>query len=191
MQKTLLISMALGFSYPAWANVDRSYVKLVKELQYVAIQSTVKGVVKDKNGLLLSGVTVTNLASQKTTSTNAAGQFNIEANVGQKLKLSIVGYNELTLSVTGLQLDIMMESKDTELEEVVVVGYGTQKKVNLTGAVDQVGAEVFENRVLANAGQMLQGVVPNLNIIPAMVNQTVHQVLTSVVRLPLDKGEAH
>jgi len=167
MQKTLLISMALGLSYPTWANVERNYVKLNRETQAIAVQSTVKGVVKDKNGAAMPGVTITNLSSQKTTSTNASGMFNIEAANGQKLKLTQVGYNEQIVTVNTAQLQIVMESKDTELEEVVVVGYGTQKKANLTGAVDQVGSEVFEGRVLANASQMLQGVVPNLNIIPA------------------------
>jgi len=167
MQKTLLISMALGLSYPTWANVERNYVKLNRETQAIAVQSTVKGVVKDKSGAPMPGVTITNLSSQKTTSTDVSGMFNIEAAIGQKLKLTRVGYNEQVLIVNTAQLQIVMESKDTELEEVVVVGYGTQKKANLTGAVDQVGSEVFEGRVLANASQMLQGVVPNLNIIPA------------------------
>jgi TonB-dependent SusC/RagA subfamily outer membrane receptor len=167
MQKTLLISMALGLSYPTWANVEHDYVKLKQEVHSIAVQSTVKGVVKDKNGTTLSGITITNLTSQKTTSTNVAGQFTIEATIGQRLKLTGIGYSEKIVSVTGGQIDIIMESKDTELEEVVVVGYGTQKKVNLTGAVDQVGSEAFEGRVLGNASQMLQGVIPNLNVTPA------------------------
>ncbi|MEG1897971.1 MAG: TonB-dependent receptor plug domain-containing protein, partial [Mucinivorans sp.] len=50
------------------------------------------------------------------------------------------------------------------LEQVVVVGYGTQKKANLTGAVDQVTSEVFENRSVSNVAQALMGAVPNLNI---------------------------
>ncbi len=167
MQKTLLISMALGLSYPTWANVERDHVKLTKETQTIAAQSTVEGVVKDNNGAAMPGVTITNLSTGKTTSTDASGQFSLPANAGQKLKLTLVGYSEKIVTVSGNQLDIVMESKDTELEEVVVVGYGTQKKVNLTGAVDQVGSEVFEGRVLGNASQMLQGVIPNLNITPA------------------------
>jgi len=159
--------MALGLSYPTWANVERDYVKLTKETQTIAAQSTVKGVVKDSNGAAMPGVTITNLSTGKTTSTDASGQFSLPANAGQKLKLTLVGYSEKVVTVSGNQLDIVMESKDTELEEVVVVGYGTQKKVNLTGAVDQVGSEVFEGRVLGNASQMLQGVIPNLNITPA------------------------
>ena len=167
MQKTLLISMALGLSYPTWANMERNYVKLNEKTQAIAIQSTVNGVVKDRSGAAMAGVTITNLSSQKTTSTNASGAFTIEAVIGQKLKLTLVGYSEQVVTVNATQLQLVIESKDTELEEVVVVGYGTQKKANLTGAVDQVGSEVFEGRVLGNASQMLQGVVPNLNIIPA------------------------
>lgn len=167
MQKTLLISMALGLSYPTWANVASNYAKLTKETQAIAVQSTVKGVVKDKNGAAMPGVTITNLSSQKNTSTDASGAFNIAASIGQKLRLTLVGYSEQVVTVSGSELRIVMEAKDTELEEVVVVGYGTQKKVNLTGAVDQVGSEAFEGRVLGNASQMLQGVIPNLNITPS------------------------
>ncbi|WP_290098326.1 TonB-dependent receptor plug domain-containing protein, partial [Paramuribaculum intestinale] len=61
-------------------------------------------------------------------------------------------------------LDIVLKDQSQELSEVVVVGYGQQKKVNLTGAVDQVTSEVFEGRPAANVAQMLEGAIPNLNI---------------------------
>src|SRR5690625_7834504 len=57
-----------------------------------------------------------------------------------------------------------MTSDSQLLDEIVVVGYGTQKKVNLTGAVDVVGSEVFENRSNPNVTQALQGAIPNLNL---------------------------
>src|SRR5690606_14181774 len=60
--------------------------------------------------------------------------------------------------------DVQLVSTSRDLERLVVVGYGTQKKINLTGAVDQVGREDFENRPLTNTTRGLQGVIPNLNI---------------------------
>jgi TonB-dependent SusC/RagA subfamily outer membrane receptor len=61
---------------------------------------------------------------------------------------------------------IRLQPDAKALSEVVVVGYGTQKKANLTGAVDQVTSEVFENRSVPNLSQGLQGVIPNLNLRP-------------------------
>lgn len=165
MQKTLLISMALGLSFPTWAHVKDT--DAAQEMQAFVFQSTVKGVVKDDKGVALPGATITNLTTQKTTATNSTGTFDIEAKVGQKIKVSLVGYTEQTIEVRSKTVQIVLQNKQTDLEEVVVVGYGTQKKVNLTGAVDQVDSKAFEGRMLNNASQMLQGVVPNLNIIPA------------------------
>ena len=58
----------------------------------------------------------------------------------------------------------MLKDDTQTLDEVVVVGFSTQKKINLTGAVENVSSDVFENRPVANVTQMLQGAVPNLNI---------------------------
>src|SRR3546814_15159686 len=57
-----------------------------------------------------------------------------------------------------------MQPDQEQLDEVVVVGYGTQKKINLTGAVSQINSEMLEDRPVANISQALQGLVPNLNV---------------------------
>ncbi len=76
-----------------------------------------------------------------------------------------MGFISREVPVAGqTEIDITLQEDVSDLEEVVVVGYGTQKKVNLTGAVSQVTAEAIENRPVANMGQALQGVLPNLNI---------------------------
>lgn len=83
---------------------------------------------------------------------------------------SFVGYENTVM--TGytvkpgatISLVVKMKEKQNDLSQVVVVGYGTQKKANLTGAVDQVGSEYFDDRPMANASRGLQGVIPNLNI---------------------------
>jgi TonB-linked SusC/RagA family outer membrane protein len=88
-----------------------------------------------------------------------------------RITISFVGYNtdvidSITVSDNNtVQLDINMTPALTSGESVVVVGYSTQKKANLTGAVDQVSGKVLENRSLPNVTQGLQGMIPNLNIV--------------------------
>jgi TonB-linked SusC/RagA family outer membrane protein len=131
-------------------------------------QKEITGRVFDATGVPLSGVTVINLQTQASAQSNEDGSFSISAENGQRLRFSYQGFvsQELTIQDQS-QVTIRLELDNTALDEVVVVGYGTQKKANLTGAVDQVGPEVFEGRPLANVSQMLQGAVPNLNIMPA------------------------
>lgn len=98
--------------------------------------------------------------------TSLSGDFTLTAPVGSTVVISYIGFNDYTFvadkNVKGMK--IVLDNSAEFLEEIVVVGYGTVKKENLTGAVDQVSAEIFEGRPIANATQMLQGVVPNLNI---------------------------
>ena len=131
-------------------------------------QKEITGRVFDATGVPLSGVTVINLQTQASAQSNEDGSFSISAENGQRLRFTYQGFvsQEVTIQDQS-QVTIRLELDNTALDEVVVVGYGTQKKANLTGAVDQVGPEVFEGRPLANVSQMLQGAVPNLNIMPA------------------------
>src|SRR5699024_922994 len=81
------------------------------------------------------------------------------------LAFSYIGFETQELPVGDQNnISVELEASSSDLEEVVVVGYGTQKLENLTGAVDAVGSEVFENRSTANATQALQGAIPNLNL---------------------------
>ncbi len=131
-------------------------------------QHEISGTVTDKNGAPLAGVTVTNIRSQQASQTNNQGIFTIPVQTGDNLNISFIGFQAANVQYTGqTNLQITLSDQEAVLDEVVVVGYGTQKKANLTGAVDQVGSEVFQGRALANTSQMLQGAVPNLNITPA------------------------
>ena len=88
---------------------------------------------------------------------------NVDANA--TLTVSYIGYRTETVSLNGRKvLQVVLKEDSEMLNEVVVVGYGTQKKVNMSGAVDAVSSKVLENRSLTNAGLGLQGAVPNLNI---------------------------
>ena len=98
--------------------------------------------------------------------TDLDGKFDLSVPKGSNVVVSFLGFTDYTFAANKDQagMKIVLQESAEFLEEVVVVGYGSVKKENLTGAVDQVSAEVFSGRPVANATQMLQGVVPNLNI---------------------------
>ncbi|MGN6437423.1 MAG: TonB-dependent receptor [Agriterribacter sp.] len=127
--------------------------------------ASISGVVKDAQGAPLAGVSVIIKGTTKGTSTGLDGKFSIEANPGDVLEFTIVGYQKTSITVGRKKdLTVLMEIEAAVATDIVVVGYGTQKKSSLTGAIEQVGSEVFENRSIPNATQGLQGVIPNLNI---------------------------
>src|SRR5699024_10297164 len=85
--------------------------------------------------------------------------------IGNTLRFSSIGFKTQEIEVTGSSLDVELEADDTSLEEVVVVGYGTQKKEHLTGAVSSVNVEErLGSRPIPDAGRGLQGVVPGLSV---------------------------
>ena len=125
----------------------------------------VNGIVTDQNGNPLQGVSVQVKGTNKGVITNASGKFSLTVPENAVLTVSSVGYQNKEVEVgTNTNLAIELNVAASDLNEVVVVGYGTQKKANLTGAVSQVGSEVLENRSLPNLTQGLQGEIPNLNI---------------------------
>lgn len=83
---------------------------------------------------------------------------------GSTIVISFVGYQTQEIKWTGVPLNVILSDDTKVLDEVVVVGYGTQKKVNVTGAVSMVGSDVIESRPVANVSQALQGAVPGLNL---------------------------
>ena len=128
-------------------------------------QRKVTGVVTDLKGEPIIGANVVVKGSTNGTITDIDGNFSIEVTPNSILQISYIGYVAQEVPVGNKNNLVISIHEDTQkLDEVVVVGYGTQKKVNLTGAVEQVTSEVFENRSVSNATQMLQGSIPNLNI---------------------------
>jgi hypothetical protein len=129
-------------------------------------QFSVTGTITDEKNLPLPGVTVRvkNGAGYAITGNN--GEFSIAVpNENAVLVFSYSGFLSQEVPVAKKKvLNIMMLEQNNKLNEVVVVGYGTQKRANLTGAVDQVGAEVFNDRPLTSTTKGLQGAIPNLNI---------------------------
>src|SRR6187401_1782997 len=116
----------------------------------------------------LQGVTVSVAGTKTQTITNADGTYFINVpGDATDLTFTYVNAKSMTEKISGRKvIDVQMLTESVQLGEVIVVGYGTQKKANLTGAVDQVTSEVLENRSIPNLTQGLQGVLPNLNIKP-------------------------
>ena len=129
---------------------------------------TVKGTVVDASGQPLPGVNITVQGTTNGVTTDLSGGFTLRIRDGKRVLLvaSYIGFSTRKVWVSGEtnSLKIMLEESSASLNEVVVVGYGTQKKLNLTGAVTTASGEILENRPIANIAQGLQGMVPNLNI---------------------------
>lgn len=163
---TMLIAM-IGTA--SWAHPLHKLNIKTKDLTpaMVTAERQIKGRVTDgetPNGI--PGVNIVIKGSQTGTVTDANGNYTLDIpETGAVLVFSYVGYLSQEIPTDSrTTIDISLKADSKSLNEVVVVGYGTQKKVNLTGAVDQVGQEVLQNRPLPNLAQGLVGVVPNLNI---------------------------
>jgi len=127
---------------------------------------TITGTVSDESGAPLPGATVQLKGTAVGGLTDLNGKYTIEVpGVNSTLVYSFVGYTPKEVQVLNQTvINISLREEMLGLEEVVVVGYGTQKKLNLTAAVDQITNETLENRAVPNLTQGLQGVMPNLNI---------------------------
>ncbi|MDO6439003.1 TonB-dependent receptor [Cyclobacterium sp. 1_MG-2023] len=129
-------------------------------------QVEVNGIVRDENGDPLPGATVTIANTTKGTVTDLDGNFSIEVEEGATLVISFIGYKTKNLIVGNQsQLNISMELDDTALEEVVVVGYGTVKKSDLTGSVSSVKADEINAFPTSNVMQAMSGRAAGVQII--------------------------
>ncbi|MFB5945324.1 SusC/RagA family TonB-linked outer membrane protein [Albibacterium profundi] len=170
MSKVLLFSVALGLMISA--DVPRAKAGTVADLSTTAIysenrlkQNTVQGTVTDEQGPV-PGVTVTVVGTNTVVVTDGEGQYRIDAPVGSTLRFSSIGYSTKEVEVSSATLNVILEMSHSSLEQVVVVGYGTQKKEHLTGAVSSVNVEeVLGSRPIPDVGRGLQGTVPGLSIV--------------------------
>lgn len=130
----------------------------------------VKGKVLDTNDEPLMGVAVVLAGTTQGVTTDLDGAFSMKVPAGEvTLEFLSLGYSEKKVVVPSTQsvINVYLTESATALDATVVVGYGTTKKVNLTGAVSVVESEDLEKRPVANLGQMLQGTVPGLNVTSA------------------------
>ena len=141
-------------------------ITLLLALQTFAQQRTITGKVTDNTGAPVSGATVTVKGTNIATSTGSDGSYKI--NVPQDagtLVISAVGYGNLEAAISGSSVDVSITPTQSSLNEVVVVGYGTARKRDLTGAVASVKAKDFNQGVFASPDNLIQGKVAGVQVI--------------------------
>ncbi|WP_199748347.1 SusC/RagA family TonB-linked outer membrane protein [Pedobacter sp. KBW01] len=134
-------------------------------------QGTISGKVVDEKGDPLPGASILVKELNKVAQSNPDGSFKLIVPTGTyTIQISFISYTTVTLGKVQVKasenapLNITLKGESGSLNEVLVVGYGTQKRENATGAVDQITAKKLENRPITNLTQGLQGLLPNLNL---------------------------
>ena len=137
----------------------------VDDVKITQQSETATGTVLDNTGETVIGASVVVKGTTNGVVTDIDGNFSLQnVKKGDVLQVSFVGYATQEVKWNGTPLTITLKEDTEMLEEVVVVGYGTQKKTNLTGSVSMVDSKALEARPVANVSQALQGVVPGLNM---------------------------
>ena len=139
-------------------------VESVTGVENIQQNETATGVVKDALGETVIGASVVVKGTTNGTITDFDGNFSISGvKKGDIIQISFVGYQTQEIAWNGTPLNVVLADDTQALEEVVVVGFGTQKKVNLTGAVTAVGSKEIAARPVNSVTDALQGVVPGMN----------------------------
>lgn len=158
-QVTLLL-LAGALSFPAYSYATQATEVLVPEVT----QEKVTGTVEDALGPVI-GASVMVKGTTNGVITDLEGKFSLnDVKKGDIIVISYIGYVTQEIPYTGKPIQVKLAEDSKALEEVVVVGYATVKKANLTGAVSAVDGKVLEDRPIVNLGQGLQGAIPNLNV---------------------------
>ena len=116
----------------------------------------IKGTVRDSDGPL-ADVTITSISTGKSTKSDASGQFTIEAPLDSELKISLIGYQVSVVKITSQNLNVTLQKGDEQIDEVVVVSYGTQQKSKITGAIAEMDAAKAKDLPVGQFTQKLQG----------------------------------
>lgn len=160
-KETILLSVLLNFgfaTFPCFADAHRAD-RIEQSLEKIA------GKVTDVNGDPIPGVTIRVDGTTKGVITDVNGQFAIEADRGQTLIVSFIGYGTQNIKIGGQRsLTVVLEESINQLDELVVVSYGTQKKRDLTGSVTKVDAGGLSDYPVGQFAQKLQGQVPGVQI---------------------------
>ncbi|MGL4337758.1 MAG: SusC/RagA family TonB-linked outer membrane protein [Turicibacter sp.] len=147
------------------AKADRHANSMVGSMANELSESKIEGTVFDNSGQPIIGANVMNRETKKGTVTDLNGKFSIIASSGDKLDFSYMGFLSETITIKNSKnIHVILKEDTKNLDEVVVVGYGVQKKVNLSGSVGVVSSETLENRPVNSVSEALQGAVANLNV---------------------------
>lgn len=140
---------------------------IVLTSQGISAQTRITGTVKDPNGITLPGASIIQLNTQNGVLTDAQGNYSItlQDDGAKSLVFTFIGYLQQTVPYMGnAVINVVLQEEKVELSEVVVMGYTTQKKSALTGAVGTVNMGDLEQRKVADVGQILQGQVAGVQV---------------------------
>src|SRR5690606_36191396 len=139
---------------------------LADNMEALRVLYRVSGTIRDQEGQTLPGVNVIEKGTTSGTVSDIDGKYTLEVqDENAILVFSFIGYQTQEVSVNARTvIDVVLPEDIKALDEVIVVGYGTQKKVNLTGSVNQIAGDELRDRPATNLAAMLQGAMPNLNI---------------------------
>ncbi|WP_131454001.1 SusC/RagA family TonB-linked outer membrane protein [Neotamlana sedimentorum] len=165
-RKKLLITIFNSFVIFCFLGAHATYARSVNKTVIITQQTQISGVIYDNNEMPLAGATVLEKGTSNGVQTDFDGKFSLNlSSSNATLVISYIGFVTKEIAVNNQStMSITLDEDISQLDEVVVVGYGTQKKVNLTASVSQIGEEIFENRPVANTARSLQGAVSNLQI---------------------------
>lgn len=140
-------------------------IALLTILPAFAQNNWVSGTVTDETGEPLIGVTVRIDGTSVGTATDIDGKYRLDGALGKKLLFSYIGYTTQTIKAEKNTLDVIMSADNVNLDEVVVVGYGTMKRKDLTGSITTVQSKDLNVGAYTDPGQLLQGKVPGLVVV--------------------------
>lgn len=142
-----------------------SFLALILLPAYMSGQ-VIKGKVSDQNGIAIAGAFVIASDSKSSVDTDFDGNFSIKAKVGEILKISMLGFDAVTVKATENGMKIQLkESKDTQLKDIVVIGYGTRKKIDNTSSITSLKADEITKMKVINASQAIQGKAAGVQVI--------------------------
>lgn len=145
-----------------YAMEQSDYIVLTRPSSKVA-RMEITGTVKDSLGAALPGVSVKVIGSERATLTDYRGNYKINANVGEVLSFTMLGYQAREMTVgSSTTIDVELTEAPSLLKDVVIVGYGSQKKETLTGAISTVSLDQLGSRSLNNVGDVLAGKSPGV-----------------------------
>lgn len=151
----LILAAPASYAYPAGLPANAQAQQ----------ERNISGRIVDEKGQPVYGATVQNLTTMAGATADSDGRFSIAAETGQILQVYMLGYREQSVEVTSSDiLEIVLKEDTQMLEETVVVGYATQKKINITGAVSSISGEELDFRPVVNVMNALQGADPSMNV---------------------------
>lgn len=158
-QFLLMVAVWLSAVSPSMANTARhpGYDRVFR-------QGPIKGIVVGTDGTPIPGASVKSLSTNKVTTTNERGEFSLQAAEGEKLVITFIGYTQQEIIASSKFMRITLATGSSQLGEVVVVGYGSQTKADVTGALTQLKADNIKQGVNISVDNMLQGKVSGVRI---------------------------